>query len=402
RLKETISAVVNLDDSYLTIQGPPGTGKTYTAKHIIAELVKKGMRVGISSNSHKAINNLLVGVAQQCNDEDINVACFCTRDTGDEIEENGIEVIGNSDLNDCVQTSCVIGTTAWGFCRDEIEGELDYLFIDEAGQVSVANLIGMSRSTRNIVLMGDQMQLGQPSQGTHPADSGLSILDYLLHESPTIPDSMGVFLDTTYRMHSAVNYFISNAIYEGKLNAHLENDQQSVAVPENYSGLLDKEAGIVIVPVEHEGNTQASDEEVSVIKELASQLIGRVFTDKEGNKRQIAWPDMLFVAPYNHQVNKLRIALGDKAQVGSVDKFQGQEAPVVFLSMCTSDASESLRGIDFLFDKHRINVAVSRAQALAIVVANPKLQEQSVNSLSQLTKVNTFCRLMTQSDDIIE
>lgn len=397
RMKETISAVLNLDHSYLTIQGPPGTGKTYTGKHIIAELVKRGMRVGISSNSHKAINNLLIGVAEQCKDENISVECFCTRDTGEEIDQNNIQVTKNSELSDVIQGSCVIGTTAWGFCRDDMEGELDYLFIDEAGQVSVANLIGMSRSARNIVLMGDQMQLGQPSQGTHPLDSGLSILDYLLHENPTIPDNMGVFLGTTYRMHSAVNDFISHAIYEGKLKSDTDNDIQKIAIPENYKGPLSSEAGVIIYPVEHEGNTQASDEEVNAVKELSSQLIGRIFTDKEGINREIDWNDILFVAPYNHQVNKLRLALGEQARVGSVDKFQGQEAPIVFLSMCTSDANDSLRGIDFLFDRHRINVAISRAQALAIVVSNPKLREQNVNSLSQLNKINTYCRLTMQS-----
>src|SRR5690606_26579432 len=154
-------------------------------------------------------------------------------------------------------------------------------FIDEAGQVSVANLIAMSRATRNIILMGDQMQLGQPSQGSHPEDSGLSILDYLLHTTPTIPDSMGVFLGTTYRMHSAVNQFISEAIYEGKLETDAANDEQRIAIPLDYQGPLNKEAGIIAIPVMHEGNTQASDEEVEEIVSFTKQLLGRTFTTKE-------------------------------------------------------------------------------------------------------------------------
>jgi uncharacterized protein len=240
--------------------------------------------------------------------------------------------------------------------------------------------------------MGDQMQLGQPSQGTHPAESGLSILDYLLHETPTIPDDMGIFLSTTYRMHSAVNQFISDNIYESKLKANPENDERVIEVPAGCKGPLDLEAGIVFIPVKHEGNTQASDEEVTEIVQLAHSLIGRIFHtgNTEEPSRSISWSDILFVAPYNHQVSKLKAALGKEAKIGSVDKFQGQEAPIVVLSMCASDASESPRGLDFLFNKNRINVAISRAQTLTIVVGNPTIGKTSVNTVEQLKLVNLF------------
>jgi uncharacterized protein len=251
----------------------------------------------------------------------------------------------------------------------------------------------MSRATKNIVLMGDQMQLGQPSQGTHPGESGLSILDYLLHDAPIIPAHMGVFLDTTYRMHSKVNNYISNAIYEGKLKADVDNDKQVIDVPESYKGVLDKSAGVILIPVEHQGNTQASDEEVEAIKQHAHELLGRRYTNKDNEVSFITWSDMLFVAPYNHQVTKLKMALGEQAKVGSVDKFQGQEAPIVFFSLCSSDASESARGIDFLFDKHRINVAISRAQSMAIVVGNPRLFNTPCNTIKQMEKVNVLARL---------
>lgn len=393
RIEQTISAVVNLDRSYLTIQGPPGSGKTFTGKHIIAELARQGKRIGISSNSHKAINNLLVGTASYCTEKSITAHFFCTKNTGAEIDDNAITVLKNADIFSQLQDGCVVGTTAWGFCRDDLVDQFDYLFIDEAGQVSVANLIGMSRSAENLVLMGDQMQLGQPSQATHPAESGLSVLDYLLHDDPIIRPEMGVFLGTTYRMHSAVNNFISHAIYEGQLTSDQENDKQCIQVPAGYQGNLDQTAGVLFIPVIHEGNTQASNEEVGVIKQKAKELLGRTFTDKKGNQRPIDWNDMLFVAPYNHQVNKLKASLGNQAKVGSVDKFQGQEAPIVIFSLCTSDASESPRGIDFLFDKHRINVAISRAQALAIIIGNPNLFSTSVNSLSQMRKVNVLSRL---------
>lgn len=392
RLPAIINAVSQLDHSYLVLQGPPGTGKTFTGKHIIAELVRQGKTVGITSNSHAAINNLLVGVASHCREAGIDAHCCCTSSTGDEITTNGIHVIKNDQIASQTRPGCVIGTTAWGFSRNDVADLFDYLFVDEAGQVSVANLIGVSRSCRNLVLMGDQMQLAQPSQGSHPQNSGDSVLDYLLKDMPVVPPDLGIFLDTTYRMHSAVNQFVSDSIYDGQLQCHGSNNRQAIPVPEDYAGLLDRPAGVMFIPVEHEGNTQASEEEVAQITALASELLTRTFIDKTGQARAIGWHDMLFVAPYNHQVNYLKQAM-PQARVGSVDRFQGQEALVVFFSLCTSDAAEAPRGIDFLYEKNRINVAISRAQALAIVVGNPALFSTPVNSLGQMEKVNVLARL---------
>ena len=333
-----------------------------------------------------------MSTARHCKEEGIPATFACTKDTEPGLAEFGVKIMKNNELTEYVEPGCVIGTTAWGFSRDDMVNRFDYLFVDEAGQVAVANLIAMSRSAHNLILLGDQMQLGQPSQGVHPADSGLSVLDYLLHETPTIAEDMGVFLGSTYRMHSKVNRFISKHIYEGKLKPHRDNDKRIIEVPAGYSGPLDVDSGIVFVPVQHEGNAQASDEEAAEIKRLANDLIGRTFHtgDDDLPTRPIDWNDMLFVAPYNQQVNKLSIALGDKAKVGSVDKFQGQEAPIVFLSMCTSDASESPRGLNFLFNKNRINVAISRAQTLAIVAGNPNIGKTPVNQVDQLKLVNLF------------
>ncbi len=397
KLDQIKSAICNLDNSYIVIQGPPGAGKTFTGKHVIAELLKQGKKVGISSNSHKAINNLLIGVAQYCQNENIPAHFCCTKNTDTEIENFGISEIKNDKIVEYLDGACVVGTTAWGFSREELNKQFDYLFIDEAGQVSVANLIAMSQSAHNLVLMGDQMQLGQPAQGTHPGDSGLSILDYLLKDHPTIEPNRGIFLDTTYRMHSKVNEFISQAIYEGKLNSHKSNDLQVIQVPDGYKGVLNKEAGVVFIPVEHEGNTQASDEEVQAIQHAVNELIGRIYTDKEGNKKPIILDDILFVAPYNFQVTKLKSALGENAKLGSVDKFQGQEAPIVFFSLCASDANDSPRGMDFLFDKNRLNVANSRAQSLAIVVGNPNLINCNTSNIKQQKLVNVFCHLINYS-----
>ncbi|KTC64956.1 putative RNA helicase (plasmid) [Legionella adelaidensis] len=392
RLEEIILVVKNLDNSYLPIQGPPGAGKTFTAQHIIAELVRLGKKVGITSNSWKAINHLLCCTVEYCLEKGIK-GYFASGDNDKKLEDLPIEIIENKEISEHIHPSCIIGTTVWGFARPELESAFDYLFVDEAGQVSVANLIAMSQSTKNIILMGDQMQLAQPCQGSHPEESGCSILDYLLHHTPTIPENQGVFLGTTYRMHSKINGFISEGIYESKLESAPGNDKRYIKVPVNYQGILNQEAGIITVPVEHEGNLQASEEEVEKIHFLAHELINREYIDNH-DKRLITWEDMLFMAPYNHQVNKLQHTLGPQAKVGSVDKFQGQEAPIVFLSMCASDANESPRGINFLFDKNRINVAISRAKCLGIVVYSPTLLNAEAQNIEQMEMINLFCKLI--------
>lgn len=400
RLKLIVQAAKDLNQSYLTIQGPPGAGKSYTAKHIIGALAAEGKTIGITSNSHKAINHLLLNTLEYCEKEKITATFACAKDDDDKMKNAGVKILKNNQLASNLKPGSIVGTTAWGFAREDMENQLDYLFVDEAGQVSVANLIAMSQATKNIILMGDQMQLGQPLQGTHPEMSGLSVLDYLLNES-TVPDYMGIFLGTTYRMNSLINEFISEQIYDGKLTSAPANDGRILKLPQNYPHiypqvLKNKKAGIIPVFIAHNGNIQASEEEVEIIYTLAHALLGKDFHTSypQEDTRKISWEDMLFVAPYNHQVSKLQQALGPHAQVGSVDKFQGQEAPIVFLSMCTSNAADSPRGLEFLFDRNRLNVAVSRAQTLAIVVGHPNLQLTPVNSIDQMEAVNLFCALV--------
>ena len=394
RLEQTIAAIAALDNSYLPIQGPPGAGKTYTGKKAITELLKDSKRIGIVSNSHKAITNLLLAAKNECTDNGVS-ASFISTNTSDkeELIEQGISVVKNGDIAKQLEPSCVVGTTAWGFSREDLAQEFDYLFVDEAGQVSVANLIACSRSAKNIVILGDQMQLGQPTEGTHPDDSGLSVLDYLMKGKSTIEPSMGVFLDTTFRMHPKVNQFISDYVYDGKLNSDENASERVISVPENGSGMIDINSGIKFIPVDHKGNTQGSDEEVEVVEQLVQELVGRDFYDGSVT-RPLTLDDILFVAPYNLQVRKLQAKLGHKAKVGSVDKFQGQEAPVVILSMCTSDPNDSPRGLEFIFDKNRLNVAISRAQTLAFVVGSPELAITNTNRVEQLERVNMFSALV--------
>ncbi len=400
-----VSVASELDNSYLCIQGPPGAGKTFTARHIIADLIAKGKRIGISSNSHKVITNLMSGVADHLLKNKIKGHLIKVGGDDEDLIFNKDNVSFKKDGKACGdelnKSPICIGGTAWLFCNSlltEKEGtkKFDYLFIDEAGQVPIANLIGMSRVANNLILMGDQMQLGQPIQGSHPNESGQSILEYLLEGKPTISPKKGVFLSETYRMHPDICRLISNQVYDSRLRSADVTNRHIVKVPRE---ILPIQHGIHFVPVTHEGNTQGSEEEVIVIKDLARKLINTPYwsIDRGGEKRLIGWSDLLFVAPYNYQVNLLKAALNPDAQVGSVDKFQGQEAPIVFLSMCTSDATESPRGIDFLFSKNRLNVAISRAQALAIIVGSPNLAKTPVNNLNQMELVNFFSEIVNFS-----
>ncbi len=278
----------------------------------------------------------------------------------------GARYVGSAkDAATLLESHPLVGGTAWAFSHPDLSGALDHLFVDEAGQVSIANLVWMSRAARNLVLIGDQMQLGQPIQGAHPGESGSSTLEYLLQDHATIPPDRGIFLDRTWRLHPEICRFISGAVYEDRLEPAPGNDRRVVRVPETGGRWIRSEAGLLFVPVEHEGNTQGSDEEVAVIREIVAELSGRQYTDKEGKVcGEISIEDILVVAPYNMQVRALQEALGTRDRVGSVDKFQGKQAPVVIVSMCASDVSSAPRGLEFLLSRNRLNVAISRAQSL--------------------------------------
>lgn len=395
KLKETITAINNLNKSYLIIQGPPGSGKTYTGKHVIANLLSQGKSVGISSNSHKAINHLLCGVATYCKEQQIAAATYATKNTGEELQEAGVEILTSRELADKAGPGVVIGTTAWGFCRSDLINTFDYLFIDEAGQVPMARLVGMSRATDNLILMGDQMQLSQPSQGTHPAESGLSILDYALGDTAIVASDMGIFLGTSFRMHSKINDFISPAFYQGKLLTDPQNDAQELLQGNIQCNPPLKSAGIQFISVEHSDNQQASDEEAQKILELSKALMGCQYRDKNRDLRPVTLRDMLFLSPYNHQVNRLQTLLGADAKVGTVDKFQGQEAPIVFYSLCSSEPSESPRGLEFLYDRNRTNVAISRGQCLVFIIGSPALACPDTSTIEQMKLANNMSRLLS-------
>lgn len=405
-LSAIIGAVKLMDDTCLCIQGPPGAGKTYTAKNIIKALVQQGKRIGVMSNSHAAIMNLLKPLIEELPDTAISkVGGYGPQK--DFKAQYSFEDYAHFEYRPAMSFTKtkpyahykIVGATVYGFANDVSYDEpVDYLFVDEASQVALANLIAVSGAAKNIILMGDQMQLEQPIQGSHPGQSGASALEFMLMGHSVIPDDKGIFLERTYRMHPAVCAPLSEIVYEGKLQADADNSKQLITIPK--PNLITQSHGILSVTVQHEGNTQSSEEEVLVVQQLIAELKTGTFTNKDGQQNPITDADILVIAPYNMQVNLLKEKLKGNLKIGTIDKFQGQEAPVVIISMAVSSIEESRRGLDFVFDINRLNVAISRAQALAIVVANEGLEQCKVNSLAQMAKVGLFCRLKFNNKDL--
>lgn len=409
--EDTITAAtrvtLEMSGSCLTIQGPPGTGKTYTASQVIIALLAEGKKVGVASNSHKAVVNLLCECGKQMRMRGLSLCGIKAGGEGEGelfADNPGIVYIKEGRNAAASYRDGVIGGTAWLFGRPEWENSLDYLFIDEAGQVSLANAVAMTRSAKNLVLLGDQMQLEQPVQGTHPGDSGMSCLQYALKDEllskpdapvyhAIVPAEKGLFLGESRRMHPEVCKFISESIYEGRLNSHIECQNQKVAIGDSFPSLISKENGIIFLGIEHDGNVQQSNEEAEKIVEVYEELLGKAFTESDGSVKPLALDDFLFITPYNAQVRTLKAILPVGARVGSVDKFQGQEAAVCILSLCSSYEEYGSRGLKFILDKNRLNVAISRARCLAIVVADPRITRTSAHSLSEMALVNLLCKL---------
>jgi uncharacterized protein len=383
-----------LDDSLLFVQGPPGTGKTHTSAHVILALVQAGKRIGIASNSHKAINNLLAKIEEVAAAEGISFRGIkkCSTNDPDSFLNGNVftDTVDNSDVE--MGGWDVIGGTAYLFSRPEMAGMVDYLFVDEAGQVSLANMLAMAGTTRNIVMVGDQMQLAQPIQGAHPGESGQSALDYYLQGAATIPPDKGILLDTSWRMHPLICDFISQAVYDSRLHAHPDCERQRLEIGDVTHPAM-KPHGMSIVKMTHEGCSQSSEEEALAVRDLIDSLIGTEFVDRDGARAPLDLQHILVVAPYNAQVNLLRDRLPDGARIGTVDKFQGQEAEVVLVSLATSSPEDLPRHVDFFYSKNRLNVAISRARTLAIVLMNPRLLELDANSVEHLRMVNTLAWL---------
>lgn len=389
---ETSRAISAMAGTTLAIQGPPGTGKTYVSALSIVDLVRAGKRIAVSSNSHKAIGNLLEAVVDRARAE--GVPCSVVQKASDDDDEAhpGIIFVSDNDAPE-IAAADVVGATAWHFAR-YADAAYDHLIVDEAGQVSIANILAMARCARNIVLVGDPMQLPQPLQGSHPGDSGRSCLEYLIDGHRVVPSDRGVFMPVSRRMHPRVCGFISTAVYEGRLGSDEAAGSQRLV-----SRAGDDLVGAGMRAVTHFGRSQVSPEEIDAVAARIAQVEGSTYRDRGGCERVVGHADILVVAPYNAQVNALRARLPGAVRVGTVDRFQGQEAPVCLVSMTTSSGEELPRDIAFLFSLNRINVAVSRAQVAAMVFASPALLETPCRTIEEMALVNALCLLREHGGD---
>ena len=400
-LEATVDAVLALDRSWMVIQGPPGAGKTHTLSRLIEALNAKGKTVGVTSNSHKAVDNVLVKTATHW--RAVHGEAAAKKRRGQKKVSNGgdwdgdlfEEVLKYDQLS---EDADVIGGTAWCFPHPDCP-PVDVLVVDEAGQVSLANLVASATKAKSIVLVGDQMQLPQVVQGAHPGESALSCLEYALQDARVVPPERGVFLRTTWRMHPELTRFVSESIYEGELRSEPGCANQALKPVRGAHPAL-KPVGLSFVAELHKNRSQHAPEEIERVAALLDDLLRSKVTDREGKTRKMRLSDVLVVAPYNVQVNRLREALPDGARVGTVDKFQGQEAEVVIVSMTTSDAAHMPRDASFLLSRNRLNVAVSRARCLAVVVCSPALLDLDAGSVEEMRLANLLCR--TAAEGAIE
>ena len=425
-----VRLVLALRGSYLPIQGPPGTGKTYTAALQILELIKAGRTVGITGPSHAVIHNLIGEVIARADEPGVvrpRIGQHPGQDTSylhpgaAGLEHGALESgLRDGDLD-------VAAGTVWVWAREQFQRGVDTLFVDEAGQMSLANILAVAGAARNLVLIGDPQQLAQPSQAAHPPGAGVSALEHILGGHATVPPDAGLLLDKTWRMHPRLCRYTSETFYDGKLTWADGLDRQEILGEGALggsglggsglggSGLRGtglrgtglrgtglrgtglRGSGLQVVEVTHEGNTNASPEEADAVARLVCGLMGREWQDKDGVRRVIGPGEVLVVTPYNAQIRAIEDALARAGcsggvMVGTVDKFQGREAPVAIYSMATSSADDAPRGLEFLYDPHRLNVATSRARALAVVVASTDLIRVACRTPRQMYLANALCR----------
>lgn len=380
-----------LDRTTLPIQGPPGAGKTFIGAQMILALVAAGKKVGVTATSHKVIRNLLDEVIAQSikSGQAIKVGAK----PGDPSEQPGavVEFDDNAAAHEAITSGevNVLGGTAFMWAREEFAAAVDVLFVDEAGQMSLANVLAVSQAANSLVLLGDPQQLDQPEKASHPDGVGVSALQHVLGKEETMPANRGIFLPVTWRMSPALTLFTSELFYENKLTAKDGLDRQALSGVNGFAG-----SKLWLVPVDHDGCQSASDEEVASVAKLVSQLVapGSLWINEDGKEQQLTADDIRVVAPFNAQVNRLAEKLGPDVPVGTVDKFQGQTCAVVIYSMATSRPEDAPRGMEFLYSLNRLNVATSRARCAVFIVASPRLLEPECRTPRQMLLANALCR----------
>ena len=406
--EETVTAACRtalaLDGNVLAIQGPPGTGKTYTGAMMICELVRAGLRVGITAVSHKVIINLLEATAEQARNAGLSMS-LVHRQQGeyqgewDIQRESDYKTIASKIHNGGIN---VLGATAWGWAREDFAQTVDVLIVDEAGQMSLANVLACAPAARSLVLLGDPQQLEQPLQSSHPEGSDVSALYHLSEGRHTMPEDRGLFLSETYRLHPDIALFTSEIYYEGKIQSRPGLERQKILSNRNGENHFTG-SGLRHLPVDHKGNRARSKEEVEIIRTVIDELLKHYnWQDKEDKVRAVTEDDLLIIAPYNAQVSALTEAMPELAdRTGTVDRFQGLEAPVVIYSMTSSSPEDAPRGMEFLYNSFRFNVATSRARALCILVGSESLFHPECRTPRQIKMANGFCRYMELAHTVL-
>lgn len=394
-LDASLRIALEMKGTVLGIQGPPGAGKTYTGAMMILRLVREGKKVGVTAPSHKVIRNLFNKVLELAAESETSVRLIHkVKEKSDEPVDGLSEVTDNKQALKALESGCVVGGTAWLWAHNDAREILDYLFVDEAGQMSLAHVLAASRCAKNLILLGDPQQLEQPQKASHPEGADVAALSHLLDGHKTMPDDKGIFLSVTRRLHPAITRFTSKAFYEDRLYSLAGLERQDVVG----SSLLNH-AGLFTCVVEHHGNQNRSEEEIETIRKLVQSLNGSQWIDRKGETKKLERDDILIVAPYNAQVAALSEALPGY-RVGTVDKFQGQEAAIVIYSMTSSSAQDAPRGMNFLFNPNRLNVATSRAMCAAIIVLSSRLLETECRTVDQMRWVNALCHFKELSTEI--
>ena len=380
-----------IESGVFPIQGPPGAGKTHTGARMICTLVQAGKTVGVTANSHKVIRNLLDEVVKASGEMGIDVNCI---QKPSEMEPDQYRLRfakTNADLLGAIgNRSNVAGGTAWLWASPDAARAVDVLFIDEAAQMALANVLAVSQAATSIVLLGDPQQLDQPMQGSHPEGTDVSALHHILGEEQTIAADRGLFLSETWRLHPDICAYTSELFYEGRLHPRPGLEIQAI----HSSGRVHS-TGLCYVAVPTEGNQSSSPEEADCIRDLVDEILasGTSWIDRHGIEHVVTLQDILIIAPYNAQVFELQDRIHG-ARIGTVDKFQGQEAPIVIYSMTTSSYADAPRGMEFLYSLNRLNVATSRAKCVCILVASPSVFEAQCRTPRQMQLANAFCRYL--------
>ncbi|SED72625.1 TM0106 family RecB-like putative nuclease [Bradyrhizobium erythrophlei] len=390
-LAAAMRAALSLDQSVFPVQGPPGAGKTHAGARMICALVRDNRTVGVTANSHKVIRHLLDKSREAAAEQRLPIQCI------QKVKDDPTSLPGfqqtteNPDFIDGLSTGCQVGgATSWFWARPDATGIVDVLFVDEAAQMSLANVLAVSQAAESIVLLGDPRQLEQPIQGSHPDGVAVSALDHVLGEHATIEADRGLFLEETWRLHPDICSFTSELFYESRLRSRVGLERQEIKSSSRVKG-----AGLRYLAVQHDGNQNTSPEEADEIKRLVDEILSSKasWVDSTGKEAAVRLEDILIIAPYNAQVFELQERLPG-ARIGTVDKFQGQEAPIAIYSMTTSSHSDAPRGMEFLYSANRLNVASSRAKCLCIMVASPRLFEVECRTPRQMQLANAFCRYL--------